>query len=119
MKSSWMKVFHKGQQFPKVLWDGCKISHIFISGHDPFCFLLKYSTRLVHSQHGRPLENQRVVLCVRVILFIPEEQAEHCHGRRRSAAEGTLSPRWPGRTFGYWTGASVHMERLEKDGAVP
>lgn len=65
MKSSWMKVFYKGQQFTKVLWDGCRISHIFISGRDPFCLLLKYSTRLVHSQHGRPLEHERVVLCVK------------------------------------------------------
>lgn len=65
MKSSWMKVFYKGQQFTEVLWDGCRISHIFISGHDPFCLLLKYSTRLVHSQHGRPLEHERVVLCVK------------------------------------------------------
>lgn len=82
MKSSWMKVFHKGQQFPKVLWDGCKISHIFISGHDPFCFLLKYSTRLVHSQHGRPLENQRVVLCVK------ESSCLFLKSKRSTAMEG-------------------------------
>lgn len=84
MKISWMKVFYKGQQFTKVLWDGCRISHIFISGRDPFCLLLKYSTRLVHSQHGRPLERERVVLCVKESFCVLKSR--FVYSRRASGA---------------------------------
>lgn len=47
-------------------------------------------------------------MCERVVRFIPEEQAEPCLGKRKSAAEGTLSPHWPGwdRAVGYREGAS-------------
>lgn len=87
MKSSWMKVFPKRQQFPKVLWNGCRITHIFILDHDPFCFLLKYSTRLVHSQNGRTLEHERVGFCVKesFCLFPKSKQSTATQGVQQRA----------------------------------